>query len=109
VRRRGLALGHLRQHGIDGRLQCDDQTGDGVGAAHQIADEAFEIVDQPPLVARHSGRFGLLKLDPAGDAGHEGLRVLGKAFENAHEIAQIFVDLGGIGLLALNSQRMQGL
>ena len=94
-----FAFGHLAQQGVNARFQDGYEARDGVGAAHQIAHEAFQIVDQPLLVARDRARLRLLQFDAARDSGHEGLRVLGKAFEYAHEVPQRFVDLGDIGLV----------
>lgn len=92
-----FALGHLPKQGIDARLQSQDEASDGVGTAHQIAHETFQIVDQTLFVACNRARFGLLQLDAAGDAGHERLRVVGQAFEDTYKIPQCFVDLGRIG------------
>jgi len=51
------------------------------GATYQVAHEAFQIIDESAFVVRHRSCFGLLQFDAAGDACHEGLRVLGQAFE----------------------------
>ena len=91
------------------RLQGEDEPGDCVGAADQIADEALEVIDQPALVARHCSRLGLLQLDAARHAGHEGLCVFRQALEDAYQVPQRLVDLGGVrlGHVAQHLQRLQ--
>jgi len=101
IARRGiarLALGDLGQQGVDVRLEVDDAAGDGIGPADKIADEALQIVDQPPLVAGNRRRLGLLQLDAARHARHEGLGILRQALEHAHQVAQDRVGLGDVRL-----------
>jgi hypothetical protein len=100
--------GDLLQQCVNAPLQGKDVSGDGVGAAHQIAHEPLQIVDQLALVIRHRNRLGLLQLDTARDAGHERLRIFSKALENAYQIPQRFVDLRDIGF-GFASQRLKRL
>ena len=69
---------------------------DAAGSTDQVADEAFQIVDNASLVGQYCIGLGLLDLDAAADAGHEGLRVVGQAFEHPHQVAQGGMHLGGI-------------
>ena len=55
-----FARGDLLQHRIDPGLQSIDQAGDSVGPAHQIADEALQIIDELFLVVQHCTGLGLL-------------------------------------------------
>ena len=82
---------------------------DGVGTAHEIAHESLQVVDQSALVDGHGSGPALLQIDAARDAGHEGLGVVGQALEDAHQVAQRLVDLGGVGLRLLRQpvQRLQ--
>lgn len=55
-----FARGDLLQHRIDPGLQSVDQAGDSVGPAHQITDEALQIIDELSLVVQHCTGLGLL-------------------------------------------------
>ena len=95
-----FAFRDAQQQRIDARRQALQQAGDGIRAPHQIAHETFEVVDQPALVAHHQAGFSLLQLDAARHTGHEGLRVVGQALEDAHQVAQDLVGLGAVGPVA---------
>ena len=101
IARRGIARFALRglpQQGFDVRCQRQDVPGDAARAGHQVADKTLQVVDQPLLVGHHRIGVGLLQLDAAADADHEGLCVVGQAFEHPHQVAQGFMHLGGVGL-----------
>jgi hypothetical protein len=79
-----LALGHQPQEVVEAGCEGKDVPGDGIGAAHQVADKALQIVDQPAFVDDHLGGAALLQLDAARHPGHECLSVVGQALEHAH-------------------------
>ena len=103
-----LALRGRPQQWIDARMQQGNVLRDRTGAPDEVADEALEVVDQALLVGQHRARIGLLQLDAACQAGHEGLGVVGEALEHAHQIAQGFVQLGRVQRRRVG-QREQGL
>ena len=92
-----LARSDLPNHFVDMRIERDDETRDGIGAPDEVADESLEVFDQPSFVVRHLAGVGLMQVNVPRHASHEGLRILGQAFENAHKIAHGFVDLGDVG------------
>ena len=63
----------------------------------EVADETVLVIDQALLECDHGHCVRLLQFDGAGDAGHEGLGVIGQAVEDAHQVAQGGVHLGRIG------------
>jgi hypothetical protein len=66
----------------------------GAGAVHQVTDETFQVIDQALLEDEHGAGLGLLYFHAAGDAGHEGLGVLGQILEHTDHIPQHLMHLG---------------
>ena len=97
----GLAFGGERQQGFGLGLQVAQALGDASGLGHQFADEAFEVVDQPFLEGHHRVLLGALQFDGARQPGHEGFGIVGEAAEHMHQVAQDFVDFGGVRRIRL--------
>jgi len=75
------------------------------GLDDQVADEAFQIADQPILVGDECVLAALLEVDRALEAAHEGARVGREPVQQAGELAQQAVHDRGVGLAGVGVRK----